>query len=118
MRGGSRGAAGGRGGGDRLARALTDSVKDSPVEQDHDDARDVEGSHRRVDEEVGVVEGAEGRRLSSSFGVVHTESDRRRDGDRDDPGESKHHVDTTRVLVLGVLDRLCHGDVPVYTTRK
>jgi len=42
----------------------------SPVEQDHDNARDVERSHRRVDEEVGVVEGAEGRRLGAALGVV------------------------------------------------
>ena len=35
-----------------------------------DEARDVEGSHGRIDEKVGVVERAESRRLRSAFGVV------------------------------------------------
>ena len=42
--------------------------------------------------------------------VVHAERYRRRDRDGDDPRQSQHDVDATRVLVLGVLDRLRHGD--------
>ena len=56
--------------GGRLARVCPDCDEYSRVETDHDDARDVERSHRRVDEKVGVVERAEGRRLGTPLGVV------------------------------------------------
>jgi len=48
----------------------TDGEENTRVETYHDDARDVEGAHRRIDEEVGVVERAQGRRLGTALGVV------------------------------------------------
>ena len=54
----------------------TDGEEYTRVETYHDDARNVEGTHRRVDEEVGVVERAQRRRLGASLGVVHAQSDR------------------------------------------
>ena len=46
-----------------------------------------------VEEKVGVVEGAERRGLRAALGVVHSESDRRRDADRDDPRQRQRDVD-------------------------
>ena len=111
----AHGAVTGSSRGGRLPGVRSDGDEDPRIEADHDDARDVEGAHRRVDEEVGVVEGADGRRLGSAVRVVHAEGDRRRDGSGDDPRHGEHGVDATRVLVLGVLDRLRHGDESTHT---
>jgi len=69
------------------ARQQANGAEHSAVKNEHDQAGNVEGRHRRVDEEVGVVEGAEGGRKAALFGVVHTERYRRRHSDRDDPSE-------------------------------
>jgi len=98
----------------RRTRTHANGVKDPPVEEDHDDTGDVEGAHGGVDEKVRVVKGAEGGRLSPTRGVVHPESYRGGDGNRDDPREREHHVDTLRVLVSRVLDGPCDSYKPVY----
>lgn len=62
--------------GDLVLYASSNSEEDAPVESDHDDGGNVEGTHRRKDKEVRVVEGAEGRCLCSSLCVVHSDGDR------------------------------------------
>jgi len=98
--------------GGRLARPLSNGVENPPVQQRHNDTRDIEGTHRRVDEEVRVVKSTEGRGLGSSLGVVHPQSDGRRDSNGDDPSQSQCDVDTVGVLVFGVFDRLSHREEP------
>ena len=80
------------------------------VEEDHDDARDVEGGKRRVDNKVGVVERAVGR--DATLRVVEAEDDGQADGGRDGPNEADSQPDSFVVLVSRVLDGLRHGDVP------
>ena len=98
----------------RLTRSLANSVEDSPVKQCHDNTRDVERAHRRVDEKVGVVERAKSRSLGTTFGVVHTKRDRRRDRHRDDPCQCQRDVDAIWILVLGIFDRLSHREKPLH----
>jgi len=62
--------------------------KDPPVEEQHDDAGDVEGAHGGKDKEVRVVEGADGGGVGSALGVVHAERDGGGDGDGYYPSES------------------------------
>ena len=50
--------------------AVVDDAEDLPVEQQHRDARNVERTHRRVDDEVGVVERAQCRRLRPALAVL------------------------------------------------
>ena len=59
---------------DALLGPHADRSEDPPVEQNHDQTRDVERSHRRVDQEVGVIEDTHVR--ISSLRVVHAERDR------------------------------------------
>jgi len=58
--------------GRRLARPLANRVENSPVKQRHDNARDVERGHGRIDEEIRVVECTQSWRLSAALGVVHS----------------------------------------------
>ena len=85
-----------------LALSTADGAEYSAVEDGHDDARDVEGRHRRVDEKVGVVEGAQRRMFASLVGVVDSEYDRWRDGRRYDPRGDDRHQYSSRVLVTSV----------------
>lgn len=99
-----------------LARSLLDRVEYPPVEEQHDDTGDVERTHRREDQEVRVVERAECRTLDSPVGVVHSEYNRGRDGDRNHPRQYQHDVGSLGLLVLGVLDRMRYCNVPASHT--
>jgi len=74
----------------------------SAVEDGHDDARDVEGSHRRVDEEVRVVERTQRRVFVPSRCVVNTGNDGRRHRRRYDPRDDDGYQYTSRVFVTSV----------------
>ena len=87
-----------------------DHEKDLPVEKNHDDAGDVEGAHRGVDEEVCVVEGAEVGGEGALGRVVHAEGDGGGDGQGDEPGGAEGEEDSLGVFVLGVLDGSRDGD--------
>ena len=104
-----------RRGAGHLVGASADGAERAPVEDDHEDARHVEGHHRREDDEIGVVEDAQPRRAGASRRVVHAERYRQRDGDRHDPRQRQRYVNSTRVAVLGVLDWARHGDKPAQT---
>lgn len=80
------------------------------VEEDHDDAGDVEGGERRVDDEIGVVKAAVGR--DASLRVVQAEDDGQTDGHRDGPHQADGQPHPLVVLVAGVLEGLSHRDVP------
>ena len=93
----------------------SDGAENPPVEHQHGDAGNVERPHRGIDDEVGVVEGAGRGQAGPSLRVVHAERDRGGYGKRDDPCQGKHAVHSLGVLVAGVRDRICDGDVPGYT---
>jgi len=54
------------------ARHLSNGAEHFAVENEHDDARNVKGRHRRADEKVRVVERTHSRCETSAFSVVHT----------------------------------------------
>jgi len=54
---------------------LSDRLEYAPVEKHHDDAGDVEGTHRGEDDVVRVVEDADVRCERPAFGVVYAEYD-------------------------------------------
>jgi hypothetical protein len=85
-------------------------LEDVVVEENHDDAGDIEGGQGGVDDEVAVVEEAE---VLAAFGrVVQAEHDGAADSSGDDPDQSDGQAHSTAVLVLGVLYGLRHCDVP------
>ena len=92
-----------------LLGSESDHAVDPPVKEEHEEARNVEWRHGGIDEEVGVVKGADGRGFRPLLGVVHAEDDGQGDGDGDEPGQPHHDVDSPWGLVLGVLDRSGHG---------
>ena len=86
-------------------------LEDLIVEEDHDDARDVEWRQWRIDDEIGVVKTAIGR--YATLRVVQTEDNWQTDGHRNGPHETDGQPDPFVVLVTGVLDGLSDGNVPV-----
>ena len=95
------------------ARHLSNGAKHFAVEYEHDETGDVEGRHRRADEEVRVVECAQSWSKTSLLGIVHTERYRRRHGDRNNPDQcNQDHVRPTGAFLLGVADWLRHCNEP------
>lgn len=95
-----------------FASASSNDVENTPVENHHDNEWYVERAHGGVDEEVWVVERTQRRSLETPVGVIHTESNRRRDCDRNHPSQCQHDVHAVRVLVLSVLYWTSHRYVP------
>ena len=89
-------------------------LEDFVVEEDHDDARYVEGRQWRVDDKIRVVEHAKCRIPRRR--VVQSHDDGQSDGRRNGPHQADGQPDPFVVLVARVLDRLSHGDVPVHQT--
>ncbi len=91
---------------------LANSGEDAPVKEDHDDGGDVEGAHRRVDEEVGVEERALERPLLAPLRLVHAQRNGCRYGNRHHPRHCQGKVHAVRVLVFSVLYWLGYGYKP------
>lgn len=85
-------------------------LKNIVIKEHHDDAGYVEGGEAGVDDEVAVVEQA--RVCHTIGGVVEAQHDGRSYGRRNHPHQGYRQPDPPRVLVLGVLDGLCHSYVP------
>ena len=80
------------------------------VEKDHNDAGYVEGGEGRVDDEIWIVEHAEGGIARRS--VIQSQDDGWADGGRNEPHESDGEPNSFMILVPGVFYWLSHCYVP------
>jgi hypothetical protein len=88
-------------------------LEDVVVEENHDDAGDVERGEGGIDDEVAVVEEAE--IVLAVGGVVQAEYDGAAYSGGDDPDEDDGQPHAAVVLVFGVFYGLRHCDVPAST---
>lgn len=91
-------------------------LEDVVVEENHDDAGDIERGQGGVYDEVAVVEEAEV--VAAVGGVVQAEYDGAAYSSGDDPDEGDGQPHAAVVLVFGVLYGLRHCDVPASTQRN
>jgi len=88
-------------------------LEDVVVEENHDDAGDIEGGQGGIYDEVAVVE--EALVVAAVGGVVQAEYDGAAYSSGDDPHEDDGQPHAAVILVFGVLYGLRHCDVPVST---
>ena len=88
-------------------------LEDVVVEENHDDAGDIERGQGWIYDEVAVVEEAE--ILAAVGGVVQAEDDGAAYSSGNDPDEGDGQPHAAVILVFGVLYGLRHCDVPVST---
>lgn len=86
-------------------------LKNIVIKKHHDDARDIKGPQRRVDDVVGVVEQA--LVGASVWGVVEAQDYRGPNGSRHEPGHADHKPNTPVAFVFRVFDWLRYCYVPV-----
>lgn len=92
---------------------LANSAENTTVQIDHNNTGKVEGDQGRVDDEIGVVEGAKGRGQRPLACTVDTENDGRRCGARWKPDDDEHEDGATRLAALGVADGKGNSDEPI-----
>jgi len=88
-------------------------LEDVVVEENHDDAGDIERGQGGIYDEVAVVE--ETMVVAAFGGVVKAEYDGAAYSSGDDPDEDDGQPHSAVILVFGVLYGLRHCDVPVST---
>lgn len=84
-------------------------LENIPVEENHDNAGYVEAAQRGVEDEVGIVEGAD---IGLAIGrVVQAQNNWRAYGSRYGPNQQNRKANAAAVFVLCVLYWLRHSDV-------